>query len=170
MPPECCWYAGKCNSDMILGDLCLRQSTLIAGANVLFLSQIFALLFVRGKPYSGQDIVSELLGRDGGCGWLWLGPLTSFSWNIIVPVGLLVLSISSFKSGHYREVSGSILYHVFVTFTHLTDEEIRSYIGNISGFHYLTYNNMNSHCDLTHGYTVIHTCDGKDYYCISFLR
>lgn len=74
-----------------------------------FLSQIFALLFVRGKPYSGQDIVSELLGRDGGCGWLWLGPLTSFSWNIIVPVGLLVLSISSFKSGHYREVSGSTL-------------------------------------------------------------
>ncbi|KAK4311260.1 hypothetical protein Pmani_017219 [Petrolisthes manimaculis] len=71
---------------------------------IIQLVQIFALLFVRGKPYSGQDIVSELLGRDGGCGWLWLGPLTSFSWNIIVPVGLLVLSISSFKSGHYREV------------------------------------------------------------------
>lgn len=76
---------------------------------------------MRGKPYSGQDIVSELLGRDGGCGWLWLGPLTSFSWNIIVPVGLLVLSISSFKSGHYREVSGCSLNHVVLTFTQLTD-------------------------------------------------
>lgn len=97
------------STPMIHGNLYLRQSTLIWEANILFLSQIFALLFVRGKPYSGQDIVSELLGRDGGCGWLWLGPLTSFSWNIIVPVGLLVLSISSFKSGHYREVSGSNL-------------------------------------------------------------
>ncbi|KAK7073414.1 hypothetical protein SK128_015221, partial [Halocaridina rubra] len=64
---------------------------------------IFALLFVRGKPYSGQDVVGELMGKKEQCRSLWLGPLTSFSWNIIVPVGLLVLSISSFKSGQYRD-------------------------------------------------------------------
>ncbi|XP_069177656.1 uncharacterized protein bdg [Procambarus clarkii] len=71
---------------------------------IIQLVQIFALLFVRGKPYSGQDIVSELMGNNEQCRALWLGPLTSFAWNIIVPVGLLVLSISSFKSGQYREV------------------------------------------------------------------
>ncbi|XP_063849579.1 sodium-dependent transporter bedraggled-like isoform X1 [Scylla paramamosain] len=71
---------------------------------ILQLVQIFALLFVRGKPYSGQDIVRELMGRQDQCRSLWLGSLTSFSWNIIVPVGLLVLSISSFKSGQFKEV------------------------------------------------------------------
>ncbi|XP_071535034.1 uncharacterized protein bdg [Panulirus ornatus] len=71
---------------------------------IIQLVQIFALLFVRGKPYSGQDIVSELMGKNEQCRSLWLGPLTSFAWNIIVPVGLLVLSISSFKSGQYRDV------------------------------------------------------------------
>ncbi|KAG7167846.1 Sodium-dependent neutral amino acid transporter B(0)AT2-like, partial [Homarus americanus] len=71
---------------------------------IIQLVQIFALLFVRGKPYSGQDIVSELMGNSEQCRSLWLGPLTSFAWNIIVPVGLLVLSISSFKSGQYRDV------------------------------------------------------------------
>ncbi|XP_063597948.1 uncharacterized protein LOC134774486 [Penaeus indicus] len=71
---------------------------------IIQLVQIFALLFVRGKPYSGHDIVSELMGKSDQCRSLWLGPLTSFAWNIIVPVGLLVLSISSFKSGQFREV------------------------------------------------------------------
>lgn len=71
---------------------------------IIQLVQIFALLFVRGKPYSGQDIVGELMGKGEQCRSLWLGPLTSFAWNIIVPVGLLVLSISSFKSGKYKDV------------------------------------------------------------------
>lgn len=71
---------------------------------ILQLVQIFALLFVRGKPYSGQDIVRELMGRQEQCRGLWLAPLTSFSWNIVIPVGLLILSISSFKSGQFREV------------------------------------------------------------------
>lgn len=71
---------------------------------IIQLVQLFAVLFVRGKPYSGQDIVSELMGGTANCRSLWQGPLTSFTWNIIVPVGLLVLSISSFKAGDYREV------------------------------------------------------------------
>ena len=66
---------------------------------------MFAVVFIRGKPYGAQNIVSELLGGADQCIAIWLAPLTSLAWNIVVPIGLLVLSISSFKAGDYREVS-----------------------------------------------------------------
>merc|ERR1719259_19568 len=72
---------------------------------LLQLVQVFALLFVRGKPVSAQELIASVVCvrrplRPKG----WLLHFTAFACSILVPVCLLVLSISSFKTGHYREV------------------------------------------------------------------
>ncbi|XP_018013754.1 uncharacterized protein LOC108670774 [Hyalella azteca] len=72
---------------------------------ILQLVQVFAILFVRGKPVSAQDIVSAIAGgRHASRVPGWSVHISAFACSILVPVGLLVLSISSFKSGQYREV------------------------------------------------------------------
>ncbi|KAF2356184.1 Sodium:neurotransmitter symporter, partial [Trinorchestia longiramus] len=72
---------------------------------ILQLVQVFAILFVRGKPVSAQDIVSSIAGgRQASRVPGWSVHVSAFACSILVPVGLLVLSISSFKSGQYREV------------------------------------------------------------------
>ncbi|RXG59738.1 hypothetical protein Avbf_17965, partial [Armadillidium vulgare] len=66
--------------------------------------QVFAVLFVRGKPYTAQSIAKNMFSAGKCCSVAWIVGPVAFSWTIMIPVGLLVLSISSFKTGNYREV------------------------------------------------------------------
>ncbi|KAL7631575.1 UNVERIFIED_CONTAM: hypothetical protein RMT77_018124 [Armadillidium vulgare] len=71
---------------------------------ILQLIMVFAVLFVRGKPYTAQSIAKNMFSAGKCCSVAWIVGPVAFSWTIMIPVGLLVLSISSFKTGNYREV------------------------------------------------------------------
>lgn len=70
---------------------------------IIYVIQIAAVLIVRGRPYSGESVLAVLVK---GSAWMvnWASPLLSFSWSVVLPIGLLVLSVSSFKTGHFRDV------------------------------------------------------------------
>ncbi|XP_015188524.1 PREDICTED: uncharacterized protein LOC107072804 isoform X2 [Polistes dominula] len=70
---------------------------------VLYLIQVAAVFAVRGRPHSGEAVVAELFPPTGRCLRHWAGPLLSFTWNVILPVTLMVLSITVFKNYGYRE-------------------------------------------------------------------
>lgn len=57
---------------------------------VLYLIQIGAIFAVRGRPYTGDDIVTELFPTTGRYLRHWAAPLLSFTWNVILPVILMV--------------------------------------------------------------------------------
>ncbi|XP_050535802.1 sodium-dependent transporter bedraggled isoform X2 [Daktulosphaira vitifoliae] len=69
---------------------------------ILYLLEIGALFMVRGRPYSGETVVATLFSQANQHLQVWLAPLLSFDWNIIVPVALILLSTSVFKNGGYR--------------------------------------------------------------------
>ncbi|KAL0120689.1 hypothetical protein PUN28_008393 [Cardiocondyla obscurior] len=71
---------------------------------VLYLMQIAAVFAVRGRPHTGEAVVVELFPPTGRCIRYWAGPLLSFTWNVILPVTLMVLSITIFKSSDFREL------------------------------------------------------------------
>ncbi|XP_077255716.1 sodium-dependent transporter bedraggled isoform X1 [Temnothorax americanus] len=71
---------------------------------VLYLMQIAAVFAVRGRPHTGEAVVAELFPPTGRCLRYWAGPLLSFTWNVILPVTLMVLSITIFKSSDFREL------------------------------------------------------------------
>ncbi|XP_049954708.1 sodium-dependent transporter bedraggled [Schistocerca serialis cubense] len=71
---------------------------------VLYLLQIAAVFVVRGRPYSGESVVSTLFTKGSGCLQVWAGPMLVFTWNVILPVALMVLCITIFKNGRYREM------------------------------------------------------------------
>ncbi|KAK9874553.1 hypothetical protein WA026_005390 [Henosepilachna vigintioctopunctata] len=71
---------------------------------IIFL-QIVAVFMVRGRPYSGDNIVTALFNSTGQSLFTsWIPPLLSFIWNVVLPVGLVVLCISTFKNGHFKEM------------------------------------------------------------------
>ncbi|KAL3277125.1 hypothetical protein HHI36_012481 [Cryptolaemus montrouzieri] len=71
---------------------------------IIFL-QIIAVFMVRGRPYSGDNVVTALFNsNEQSCIIGWIPPVLSFIWNVILPVGLVVLCISTFKNGHFREM------------------------------------------------------------------
>ncbi|XP_014488477.1 PREDICTED: uncharacterized protein LOC106751810 isoform X2 [Dinoponera quadriceps] len=78
---------------------------------VLYLIQIAAVFAVRGRPHTGEAVVAELFPPTGRCLRYWAGPLLSFTWNVILPVTLLVLSITIFKSSGFRELYSSRRLH-----------------------------------------------------------
>lgn len=57
---------------------------------VLYLLEIGALFMVRGRPYSGETVVATLFSQAHHNLQVWLAPMLSFDWNIIVPVALIV--------------------------------------------------------------------------------
>lgn len=67
--------------------------------NIINFLQLFAVFVVRGRPYSAEDVSRILLpsakGAFSGC----LRPLVALTWSVVVPIGLLVLGVVSFKSG-----------------------------------------------------------------------
>ncbi|XP_067212296.1 uncharacterized protein bdg isoform X2 [Linepithema humile] len=71
---------------------------------ILYLIQIGAVFAVRGRPHTGEAVVAELFPSTGRCLKYWAGPLLSFTWNVILPITLIVLSITIFKSSGFREL------------------------------------------------------------------
>lgn len=56
----------------------------------LYLVQVCAVFAVRGRPHSGEAVVAELFPPTGRCLRHWAGPLLSFTWNVVLPVILMV--------------------------------------------------------------------------------
>ncbi|XP_060523939.1 sodium-dependent transporter bedraggled isoform X2 [Cylas formicarius] len=71
---------------------------------IIVLLQIVAVFVVRGRPYSGDTVVTALFGPTSACLVSWAPPLLSFTWNVILPVVLMVLCISTFRNGYFRDM------------------------------------------------------------------
>nr|CAH7720223.1 unnamed protein product [Callosobruchus chinensis] len=72
---------------------------------IVILLQIVAVFMVRGRPYSGDTVVMELFHRyNNACFLTWAPALLSFTWNVILPVILMVLCISTFRNGSFRDM------------------------------------------------------------------
>lgn len=57
---------------------------------VLYLLEILAVFVVRGRPYSGETVVATMFSHSAGCLQAWAAPLLIFTWNVILPVALVV--------------------------------------------------------------------------------
>jgi solute carrier family 6 (neurotransmitter transporter) len=57
---------------------------------VLYLVQVGAVFAVRGRPHTGEAVVAELFPPTGRCLKYWAGPLLSFTWNVVLPITLMV--------------------------------------------------------------------------------
>ncbi|XP_063930579.1 sodium-dependent transporter bedraggled [Zophobas morio] len=72
---------------------------------VIILLLIIAVFMVRGRPYSGDTVVTALFTPNNHpCILSWAPALLSFNWNVILPVALMTLCISTFKNGNFREI------------------------------------------------------------------
>ncbi|XP_044591608.1 sodium-dependent transporter bedraggled [Cotesia glomerata] len=71
---------------------------------ILYLVQVGAVFGVRGRPHTGEAVVAELFSPTGRCLKHWAGPLLYFTWNVILPIMLMVLSITLFRSSNFREL------------------------------------------------------------------
>nr|CAD7408041.1 unnamed protein product [Timema poppensis] len=60
---------------------------------ILYLLEIAAVLFVRGRPYTGDVIVTALLPPETSCLTMWATPMLVFNWNVALPVGLMRISL-----------------------------------------------------------------------------
>lgn len=61
---------------------------------LIYLLQIIAVFMVRGRPYSGDVIVNALfMVPTRPCILSWVPALLAFTWNVILPVGLMVSAI-----------------------------------------------------------------------------
>ncbi|PSN55301.1 hypothetical protein C0J52_01760 [Blattella germanica] len=70
---------------------------------LLYFLEIIAVFVVRGRPYSGETVVATLFNR-AGCLQTWAAPMLIFTWNVILPVTLIVTCIAVFKSGQFRDL------------------------------------------------------------------
>lgn len=71
---------------------------------LLTIIEICAVLMIRGRPYTGENISVVLFGKSTNCMSLCAIPMLTFSWNVIMPVALLVICIAIFKTGGYRDL------------------------------------------------------------------
>ncbi|RZC33827.1 uncharacterized protein BDFB_002644 [Asbolus verrucosus] len=72
---------------------------------VIILLQIIAVFMVRGRPYSGDTVVTALFTPNNHpCILSWAPALLSFTWNVILPVALMSLCIATFKNGSFRDI------------------------------------------------------------------
>ncbi|XP_054271127.1 sodium-dependent transporter bedraggled [Macrosteles quadrilineatus] len=69
----------------------------------LYLVEIMAVFMVRGRPYSGETVVTALFSRAGSFLQNFIAPLLSFVWNVILPVLMMVVFITIFKNGQFRD-------------------------------------------------------------------
>ena len=49
---------------------------------ILYVMQLCAIFVIRGKPYSGEQVVSVLITKANFCA-SWLSPLLAFSWHVV---------------------------------------------------------------------------------------
>lgn len=62
---------------------------------LVILLQIVAVFMVRGRPYSGDTVVTAMFkATTQSCLLNWAPALLSFTWNVVLPV---VLMVSFFK-------------------------------------------------------------------------
>ncbi|XP_066156505.1 sodium-dependent transporter bedraggled isoform X2 [Euwallacea fornicatus] len=72
---------------------------------IVIIMQILAVFLVRGRPYSGDTVVTALFTPNShSCLISWAPPLLSFTWNVILPVVLMILCITTFKNGNFRDM------------------------------------------------------------------
>lgn len=58
---------------------------------LIVLLQIVAVFMVRGRPYSGDNLVTALFNQNNHpCILSWAPAMLSFTWNVILPVALMV--------------------------------------------------------------------------------
>lgn len=58
---------------------------------LVILLQIVAVFMVRGRPYSGDNLVTALFSPNNHpCILSWAPAMLSFTWNVILPVALMV--------------------------------------------------------------------------------
>merc|ERR1719510_784614 len=70
---------------------------------VLYVLQLCAIFVIRGKPYSGEQVASVLITKAHCCSSALI-PLLAFSWHVISPVGLIILSVVSFRWCRFSEM------------------------------------------------------------------
>ncbi|XP_011179511.2 sodium-dependent transporter bedraggled [Zeugodacus cucurbitae] len=70
-------------------DLVLGGSWFMA---ILWTAQIFGVFLIRGRPYNGDDLVNNLKFSNT------LSAFTALAWNVLLPIGLITLSVVSYKS------------------------------------------------------------------------
>lgn len=72
---------------------------------LVILLEIVAVFMVRGRPYSGDALVNALfMSQTRPCLLTWAPALLSFTWNVILPVGLMVWCVTFFRNGNFREL------------------------------------------------------------------
>ncbi|KAK2715104.1 sodium-dependent transporter bedraggled-like [Artemia franciscana] len=64
---------------------------------ILVVTLLFAILVVRGTPYSGDSIVA-VLGENKGWKEHFVNPLLVLVWSVFLPIGLVVLTITTFRN------------------------------------------------------------------------
>lgn len=57
---------------------------------VLYVAEILAVFMLRGRPCSGETVITTLFSKDSGCLKVWVSPILVFSWNVILPIVLMV--------------------------------------------------------------------------------
>uniref|UniRef100_A0A1A9WAE8 Transporter n=1 Tax=Glossina brevipalpis TaxID=37001 RepID=A0A1A9WAE8_9MUSC len=58
---------------------------------ILWVSHIFGVFLIRGRPYNGDDLVNDLKMSGSMSAFLAL------SWNVLLPIGLIALSVINYK-------------------------------------------------------------------------
>ncbi|KAF5295940.1 hypothetical protein FQA39_LY12712 [Lamprigera yunnana] len=72
---------------------------------LIILLEIVAVFMVRGRPYSGDALVNTFfVSQSRPCLLTWAPALLSFTWNVILPVALMVCCVSFFKNGNFKEL------------------------------------------------------------------
>lgn len=89
---------------------------------ILYLLEIGALFMVRGRPYSGETVVATLFSQANRYLQVWLAPMLSFDWNIIVPVALIVSSTAALTEIPYdnTRVTAYICIYIRNSYTEYT--------------------------------------------------
>ncbi|XP_067628212.1 sodium-dependent transporter bedraggled [Eurosta solidaginis] len=70
-------------------DLVLGGAWFVA---ILWTAQIFGVFLIRGRPYNGDDLVNNLKFSNT------LSAFTALAWNVLLPIGLITLSVVSYKT------------------------------------------------------------------------
>ncbi len=87
---------------------------------IIYVVQIAAVLIVRGRPYNGESIVAVLV-KGPGCMANWCVPMLTFSWSVVLPVGLLVFYLFIYYDIHFRFFFNGAHIQLFSYFLILTN-------------------------------------------------
>lgn len=65
---------------------------------ILWTSYIIAIFMVRGRPFTSDILVKELRLTET------LSAFLAFSWNVLLPLALIMLSVMEYKKSHSNEL------------------------------------------------------------------